>query len=186
MGLEGAPGTGMTKLGLSLLAEFARQSWVACVDVRGWLNPGAAWDLGLPAERLTIVRCSDSNLWPQVTAALLEGMGAVYAEVPSGISPSILRRLAALSRSRSSSLILRTLNGEVPSGVAHTRLEAREVSWMGAESGFGRLQIRHMTLSASGKGVSGVPQLIEMEDDGEDAMRMVSRLAVAMPAGAVG
>jgi hypothetical protein len=186
LGLEGPPGSGLTRLALSLLADPARAAWVACVDVRGWLSPAAAWDAGVEAERLAIVRCDKQRLWPQVTAALLEGMGAVYAEVPNGVPTQMLRRLGALARARGAALILRPLVGTVPAGVAHLRLEAREVAWEGAESGFGRLRTRTLSLLATGKGAVGVPHLMEMEDDGEDAVRLVSRLAVALPGRAAG
>ena len=42
LGLVGPPGSGLTRLGLSLLADPARRGPVAVVDVRGWLCPPAA------------------------------------------------------------------------------------------------------------------------------------------------
>ena len=184
VGLIGAPGFGLTRLGMGLLAGVP--GWVACIDVRGWLCPTAAWEVGVPSERLVFVRCSDSQQWPQVTAALIEGMGAIYAEVPTGVAPPMLRRLGALARARSTALVLRPMGGDVPSGLTHMRLEAHTVAWVGTDQGTGRLRERRLTLSASGKGVGGIRQIIEMEDDGTDALRVVSRLAAAMPERAVG
>jgi hypothetical protein len=113
-------------------------------------------------------------------------MGAVYAEVPAGVAPQMLRRLGALARARSTSLILRPVDGELPGGITFTRLEAQGVAWYGAEEGHGRLRSRRVQLLASGKGTGGIQQLIEVEDDGTDAVRVVSRVAVAMPERAVG
>ncbi len=184
VGLVGAPGFGLTRIGLRMLSGTG--GWLACVDVRGWLCPAAAWEAGVPAERLVVVRCSDTQQWPQATAALVEGMGAVYAEVPAEVAPQMLRRLGALARARATSLILRPVQGDLPHGITYTRLEAQEVSWHGTGEGHGRLRSRRVQLLASGKGTGGIQQLIEVEDDGSDAVRVVSRMAVAMPERAVG
>ena len=184
IGLVGTPGSGLTRLGLGMLRD--QPGWVACIDVRGWLSPAALWEVGVSTDRVVVVRCSDSRRWPQVTAALVEGMQAVYAEMPSGVSTSVLRRLGALARARATSVVLRPVEGDIPAGITHLRLEAQEIAWEGAEQGRGRLQERRFTLAASGKGVGGMHQIIEVEDDGADTVRMVSRLAAAMPGRAVG
>ncbi|MBS1196110.1 MAG: recA bacterial recombination protein [Actinobacteria bacterium] len=121
LGLVGPPGLGLTRLGLSLLADPARRGPVAVVDVRGWLCPPAAWEAGVPPERLVVVRCAEQGLWGRVTAALLEGLPAVYAEVPPGAAEVLLRRLGALARARRAALILRPLRGGLPSGLALRR-----------------------------------------------------------------
>ena len=102
MGLEGPPGYGLTRLGLSMLS--GHPGTVAVVDVRGWLSPLAAWEAGVAPEDLVVVRCPQRERWAQVTAALLEGLGAVYAEVPPGINDQLLRRLGALARARRSAI----------------------------------------------------------------------------------
>jgi hypothetical protein len=165
-----------------MLATSARTGPVVYLDVRGWMNPLAAWEAGISPERLVIVRCPDRLLWPKVAAALLEGIRAVYAEVPTGVRESVVRRLAALARSRRSALLLRPLGGDLPTGVAYVRYQGREVTWEGPDAGHGRLEGRRLMLEASGKGMSGIERVIEVEDDGTDVVRMVSRLAVA-PAG---
>ncbi len=184
IGLVGAPGFGLTRLGLGLLR--GQPGWVACVDVRGWLSPLTLWEMGIATDRVVVVRCSDPQRWPQVTAALVEGMQAVYAEMPSGIAPPMVRRLGALVRARSTSMVLRPVDGDIPAGITHLRLEAQEVAWEGAGQGRGRLRERRFTLAASGKGVGGIRHILEVEDDGTDTVRVVSRLAVAMPGRAVG
>ncbi len=177
VGLIGPPGHGLTRVGLSMLAEPARLGMVVCLDVRGWISPLAAWEVGVVPERLVVVRCSDRLQWPRVLAALLEGIRAVYAEVPAGIQDSALRRLTALARSRRSSLFLRPLDGDLPSGTTYLRFRAKEVAWEGPEAGHGRLGGRRLMIEASGKGVSGIERLIEVEDDGADLVGVDTRLA---------
>lgn len=182
--LVGSPGFGLTRLGMGLLRN--QPGWVACIDVRGWLNPLALWEMGVAPERTVVVRCPDARRWPQVTAALVEGMQAVYAEIPAGVATPMLRRLGALARARSTSVVLRPLDGGLPAGITHLRLEAQEVAWEGVEQGRGRLRERRFTLAASGKGVGGIRHIFEVEDDGADTMRVVSRLAAALPGRAAG
>ena len=186
VGLVGPPGLGLTRIGWSMLAEPARVGPVVYLDVRGWVNPLAAWESGISPERLVIVRCSDRLLWPKTAAALLEGIRAVYAEVPAGVKESALRRLAALARSRRSSLLLRPLGGDLPTGVTYVRFQGKEVAWEGPQTGHGRLAGRRLLLEASGKGMSGIERVIEVEDDGADIVRVVSRLAAAPVGRAVG
>ena len=150
VGLEGHTGSGLTRLALSLLAEPARRGWVVCIDARGWLCPAAAWEVGVPAERLVVVHCSDRKLWPQVTAALMEGMDSVYAEIPAGVPDQMLRRLAALTRSRRAAVLPRPLRGRLPAGLPHTRPGAQEVAREGDDPGHWRLSHRLPVLEASG------------------------------------
>jgi hypothetical protein len=182
VGLVGPSGLGLTRLGLAMLADPAVRGPVAAVDVRGWLSPAAAWEVGMAAGRLVVVRCSDRSLWGRVAAALVEGLGAVYAEVPAGVDDTTLRRLGALVRSRRSALVLRPLRGGLPAGLAHLRLDAEGVHWEGAGEGHGRLLRRRLTLRAAGRSVSGIERVVEVDDDGTHALRVVSRLAAA-PAG---
>jgi len=179
VGLTGSVGTGMTRLGLSLMADVARRGPVAFVDVRGWLCPLSAWESGIQPDRLAVVRCNDSGRWPKVVAALLEGIPAVYAEVPIGIGDALLRRLGALTRNRRRSLLLRPMRGSLPSGLAHLRLEAQGIEWEGAgHDGHGRLTRRRLLVEASGKATGGIRRLIEIGggDDGENAVRVVPRV----------
>lgn len=182
IGLLGSLGGGLTRLGLSLLAEPSQRAPVAVVDVRGWLSPLAAFEAGIDPERLVIVRNAERQQWPQVVAALLEGLQAVYAEVPAGVPEAHLRRLSALARARRGILLLRPLDNRLPSGVSHLTLQSERVVWEGAESGHGRLRRRHLHMRAWGKGAGGTERLYEVEDDGENAMRVVAGV-VASPAG---
>lgn len=179
IGLYGPPGSGLTRVGLSLLAQPSRQGPVAFLDTKGWLCPLAAWESGVTREHFVVVRCSDQGVWPKVMAALLEGVRAVYAEIPAGVGDAVLRRLGALARTRKRAVMFRPLADKLPPGLAHLALMASGVAWEGADAGHGRIVSRRLVLEASGKGVGGIPTLIELEDDGADALRMVSRLGAA-------
>ena len=181
-GLIGHPGFGLTRLGLTMLASREQLGTVAYLDVRGWLSPPAAWEAGVSPERLVVVRCDDPVRWARVAAHLLEGVGAVYAEIPARIKPAQLHKLTALARNRKTPLVLRPIQGDLPNGMAHLRLEARRVIWEGADRGHGRLTHRKLVFEASGKAMRGMSRLIEVEDDGTNAMRLVPGLA-ATPSG---
>lgn len=176
--LTGFPGSGLTRLGLRLLAEHSRIAPVVVLDTRGWISPEAAWETGVIAERLFVVRCGDPVIWPKVAAALLEGVRAVYAEVPPRVPENHLRRLAALARARRAAVAMRPTGEGLPTGVAHLRLRAMGVTWEGAEGGHGRLGRRRLLLEASGKGASGMARRFEVEDEGTDVVRLVSDVVV--------
>lgn len=184
--LVGVPGTGLTRLGLKLLAPHSRMAPVVALDSRGWISPAAAWETGVISERLVVVRCEDPILWPKVTAALLEGVQAMYAEVPKSIRESDLRRLAALARARRVAVAMRSMGSGLPAGVAYLRLRALGVTWEGADHGHGRLTRRRLVLEATGKGASGVARRFEVEDEGTDTVRLVSDVVVDQTRRAVG
>ena len=186
VGLIGSPGFGLTRLGLHMLAGPEIIGPVAYLDVRGWFCPPAAWEAGIEPDRLVVVRCDDPIRWGRAVTAVLEGVRALYAEVPRGMKDAQLRKLGSLARSRRSALILRPLRGVLPSGLAHLRLTAREVIWSGTDEGHGRLVSRRMVFEASGKAVHGMTRLVEVEDHGADALHLVSGLAVASAGRAAG
>jgi hypothetical protein len=138
------------------------------------------------AENLVIVRCDEAPVWPKVAAALLEGVRAIYAEVPAGVKDQDLRRLAALARARKVAVAMRPMGQGLPSGVAHLRLRALGVTWEGADRGHGRLGRRRLVLEASGKGASGVTRRFEVEDEGSDVVRVVSDVVLGETRRAVG
>jgi hypothetical protein len=184
--LVGAPGSGLTRLGLSLLVAPSRDAPVVVLDTRGWVSPQAAWETGVVPESLVIVRCDETRVWSKVAAALLEGVRALYAEVPSGVKDQDLRRLAALARARRVSVAMRSMGNGLPGGVAHLRLKALGVTWEGADHGHGRLRRRRLLIEASGKGAAGVTRRFEVEDDGTDLVRVVSDVVVGETRRAVG
>jgi hypothetical protein len=140
------------------------------------VNPAAAWEVGIAPERLVVIRSDDVVSWSRIVATLLSGVKGVYAEVPPGIGDVVLRKLAAKARTSRTPLVLRPLNGTIPSGVVHLRLEALGISWEGTERGHGQLTRRRTLLDASGKSTRGMQQTIEVEDDGTDDLRVVSHV----------
>lgn len=172
--LVGVPGTGLTRLGLKLLAEHSKRSHVVVLDTRAWISPEAAWETGVVPERLVVVRCDDVTLWPKVAAALLEGVRAAYIEVPAQVRDRDLRRLTALARARRVAIAMRSMGKALPIGIAHLRLRAIGVTWEGADRGHGQLKKRRLMLEASGKGAAGVTRRFEVEDEGTDVVRVVS------------
>lgn len=178
VGLHGPAGMGLTRLGLSMVAQATKGS-VACVDARGWLCPVAAWEEGIDPDRLVVVRCDDPVTWGRVVAGLLDGMGAVYAEVPHQMREAPLRTLASAVRSKGTPLVLNPLSGTLPTGLAQLRLEGRAIVWEGTGVGHGRLLRRRLVLEASGKAVKGMTRIIEVEDHGADALRVVPGLGAA-------
>jgi hypothetical protein len=176
--LVGDTGSGLTRLGLSLLAEPSVTGPVVVIDTRGWISPEAAWETGVVAESLVIVRCNELELWSKVTAALLEGVPALYAEVPRGIKDQDLRRLAALARARKAKAAFRSMGTGLPSGISHLRLRAIGVTWEGADRGHGRLKGRRLLIEASGRGVAGINRRLEVEDEGTNTLRVVSDVVV--------
>ncbi|HSM45800.1 MAG TPA: hypothetical protein VK969_12355 [Acidimicrobiia bacterium] len=179
--LVGAPGTGLTRLGLRMIASHSRIAPVVALDVRGWISPEAAWETGVLAERLVMVRCGDPILWPKVTSALLEGVRAMYVEVPARVGERDLRRLAAVARARRVAVAMRPLGAGLPGGVAYLRLRALGVTWEGADRGHGRLTRRRLVMEATGKGAAGMSRRFEVEDEGTNTVRVVSDV-VADPA----
>jgi hypothetical protein len=184
--MVGDPGTGLTRLGLRLLADHSRVAPVVAIDTRGWISPEAAWETGVIPERLIVVRCPDPVLWPKVAAALLEGVRALYVEVPARVRDQDIRRLAALARARRAAVAMRSMGNGLPGGVAHLRLRAIGVTWEGADRGHGRLKRRRLVMEASGKGVAGIPRIVEVEDEGTDVVRLVSDVVVDQARRAVG
>lgn len=165
----------MTRLGLTLLAEASLQAPVAAVDVRGWLSPLAAWEVGIRPDRLVVIR-AELTTWAHVMGTLMDGIGAVYAEVPKGIRGDVLRRAVAIARKRHVGVVLRPLAGTLPSGLAHLTVNAEEIEWEGAGQGHGHIRKRALRVTASGKAVRGIEQRIEIEDHGTNTLRVVERV----------
>ncbi|MEA2023033.1 MAG: hypothetical protein U9N79_01940 [Actinomycetota bacterium] len=175
----------MTRLGLVMLSGYT-DGTVAYLDVRGWLSPVAAWEVGIDPDRLVIARCREVVRWGRAAAALLDGAAAVLAEVPVGVKDAPIRKLAALARNRGTPLLLRPIDRAAPIGVAHLVLEAREIAWRGAGDGHGRIEQRRIRITASGKAMKGMSRTIEMEDDGSNALRVVSGVAATETRSAAG
>lgn len=83
-------------------------------------------------------------------------------------------------------MAMRPMGDGLPPGIAHLRLRALGVTWEGADRGHGKLKKRRLVLEASGKGVAGMRRRFEVEDEGTDAVRVVSDVVVDQAGRAVG
>lgn len=175
-GLSGIPGSGLTRIGMALLAPYAARGPVVYLDVRGWASPLAVWEMGIEPEQLVVVRSPDIVSWSRIVATLLDGVRGVYAEVPMGLPDQSLYKLAARARTRRTPLVLRPVEGKLPAGVAHLNLEAHEVVWEGTDAGHGSLTSRRTSLVASGKATRGMARTIEVEDDGTNDLHVVPHM----------
>lgn len=184
VGLLGELGSGMTRVGLSLLVEPSRVAPVVVVDHRGWFSPLAAWEVGIRPDALYVVR-SEASHWTQVMATLLGGVRAVFADVPIDVSDREFRRLAGIARRERTAVVLRS-EQPLPSGVVHWSATARDLLWEGPEQGHGRIERRVMGVSVSGKAVAGIERYWEVEDHGTHPVRLVERLATPPARRAVG
>ncbi|MBI2168740.1 MAG: hypothetical protein HYU28_04455 [Actinobacteria bacterium] len=127
--IEGAPGSGVTSLTLSLLAAVtSTREWVAAVEAEGshgTLSAAAAVEAGVALDRLAVVRGVSTQRWANVVAALLEGVTLTVADLPLGVKPADARRLTTRARERGAILVVL---GSWPDRVA-VRLRAEGGPW---------------------------------------------------------
>ena len=146
---------------------------IAVVDVRGWLCPVAAWEVGIAPDRLVVVRCPDRSDWSKVTASLIEGFPRCTPKCRR-IPPTPICVVSALWCGRASPL----------SSFIRFRVTSPPVccTFVSKQSRCdGRVPIGGTALCcddtspcASGKGARGIEQVVELEDDGSHAVRVVS------------
>jgi hypothetical protein len=147
---------GGTSLVLALLAEASRTgSWCAVVGVPA-LGLVAAADTGIALERLALVPHPGPE-WATVVAALIDGVDVVVTAIPTAVTASVARRLAARARQRGSVL--------VPYGQwdgADLTLQVVRGIWEGLGQGRGRLRRRELTILARGRGSAARPKEIKV------------------------
>jgi hypothetical protein len=135
--VSGAPGAGVTSLGLELAAACTKVGeWVAAVDPAGSLGALAAREAGVALERFAVVRRVPPARWASVVAALLDGVTLVLADLPlEGVGIADARRLVARARERETVLVV----GEHWPADAALTLQARGSEWVGAG------EVHHLT-----------------------------------------
>src|SRR5690606_7990938 len=131
---------------LALVAgPSAAGGWIALVGMPecGLL---AAAEMGVVTERLLLID-DPGERWPEVVAALLDGVRLVVFRPGSPPSPALARRLVAVARRHGSALVV---PGAWPG--ADLTLEVTTTRWDGLHDGHGRLRSRFVEVVASGRG----------------------------------
>jgi len=148
VGTAGGVG-GATTLAVSLLAEAsATGSWCATV---GFVEPGvvAVAELGVDVERLAFVP-RPGAMWPEVTAAMLDGMELVLVCPPGPVRAAVARRLAARVRERRAVLVVLARHSSWPEG-PDVCLTVEGGAWQGVEPGHGHLRGRRVIVATGGR-----------------------------------
>jgi len=147
---------GGTSLVLALLAGATRAgSWCAVVGMPA-LGPIAAAELGVDLERMALVPDPGPD-WPEVVAALLDGLELVVTTAAPTVPPPLARRLSARARQRGSVLVP---VGDWPG--ADLALEATAGTWYGLGEGRGRLRCRELTVVARRRGGAARARQVQM------------------------
>jgi len=147
---------GSTSMLYAMLAAATQAGcWCAVVGMPD-LDLVAADELGVVLERLAIVREPGPD-WPQVVAALLDGIDVVVVAAPAATPAVLARRLAARARQRGAVLVS---SGEWPA--AELTIEADHGVWYGLSGGRGRLRCRALTVVVRGRGAAERPRRASM------------------------
>ncbi len=140
---------GSASMLFAMLAAATRAGcWCAVVGMPN-LGLVAADELNVDLERLALVPNPGPD-WPEVVAALLDGIDLVVVGAPTATAPVPARGLSARARQRGSVLVG---VGEWPR--AELTIGADHGVWHGLESGRGRLRCRSLTVTVSGRGAAG-------------------------------
>lgn len=149
--------TGSTSLALALVAgASAAGSWVAAVNLPD-LGVVAAAELGVALGRLALVPRAPRERWAAAVAALLDGMDVVLTAPPPGVRADHARRLSARARERRTLLVLTSTRPAWPDG-ADLRLTVEDSRWHGLGQGHGRLTVREVGITATGRGSYAQPR----------------------------
>lgn len=147
---------GSTTLLFAMLAAATRAGcWCAVVGMPH-LGLVAANELGVDLERLALVPEPGPG-WPQVAAALLDGIDVVVVAAPAATPVVLARRLTARARQRGAVLIP---SGEWPA--AELTIEADHGVWYGLTDGRGRLRCRMANVVVRGRGAAERPRQAPM------------------------
>jgi len=160
------PGAGgATTLAFALLAAAsATGSWCAAV---GTADPGilSMAELGIDLGHLAIVPLLNKpgaalsrpgGTWPEVTAALIDGMDAVLVRPPWQARPRVARHLVARARERQTVLIVLSTRAWWSEG-PELRLAVTTGVWHGVGTGYGHLRGRRVEVVATGRRIATRP-----------------------------
>ncbi len=149
--VHGAPGSGATSFGVSLLAHASSAGhWCAAV---GFEDPGvvAMAELGLDLRRAVFVPQPRAG-WADAAAELLDGMELILLRPPGRVPHAAARRLMARARERRAALVVVVTDQAqwpVPPEVV---VHVERPLWQGAGRGDGRLAARRSEVSVEGRG----------------------------------
>ena len=160
--------SGSISLLLALLgASSTAGAWCALVGLPR-ISAEAAAEYGIDLSRLAIVPSAatvGATGWSTAVGALLDAVDVVAARSPARIVPGDVRRLAARARTKQSILMpyFATARGEGEGWPGcDTRITVRDVRWLGASDGSGRLTQRRMTVEVEGRGQAARPRSSEL------------------------
>ncbi len=144
---------GYTSLLMLLLAGAMRDtsSWAAVVGMPQLGMLAAIQDHGIPQDRIALVADPGPD-WPQIVAALLDGVDLVAVQPPPGVNPRIVGNLAARARQKGAILI-----PTQPTPGADLTLEVTGRRWHGLREGGGRLKHCELHVQAVGRGRAARP-----------------------------
>ena len=141
-----------TSLALALLAgPSAAGAWCGVVGMPS-LGVEAAAAAGVDLDRLVLVP-EPGEQWLQVTAALADVVTVVLARPPASLSAAEVARLGSRLRQRGSTLVAL---GDWPQSEATLRVS--DDRWMGLGDGHGYLAARRVTVSVTGRTLTGKPR----------------------------
>lgn len=147
---------GSISLLLALLgAASADGAWCALVGFPH-ISAEAAREYGVTLSRLALIPAPGDS-WTTAVGALLDAVDMVAARPPRRLVPGDVRRLAARIRARDAVFVP---FGDWPS--AELRLQAEPGPWTGIGTGYGRLQARRVSVTASGRGQAVRPRSAEL------------------------
>lgn len=129
----------------ALLAEPSHDgAWCGVVGIPEW-GAEAAQHAGVAIDRLVLVP-EPGRRWLSVVAALAEVLGVIAVRPTGSVSPADANRLASRLRDRNATLLV---VGQWPRAEVTLLLESSR--WSGVGTGYGHLEEREVTLSATSK-----------------------------------
>jgi len=148
--------SGSISLLLALIgAASASGAWCALIGLPR-VSAEAAAEYGIDLSRLAVIpgaSAAGAAAWTTTVGALLDAVDVVVARPPARVVPGDARRLAARARAKESTFIpYYPSTSDVGWPNCDARISVRDVRWLGAEDGSGRLTRRRMTIEVGGRG----------------------------------
>ncbi|MFC9326122.1 hypothetical protein [Kitasatospora sp. NPDC057015] len=147
---------GSTALLLAFAAAASSSGvWCAALGFEGLGLLGAA-ELGVDLSRLVVVE-APGRQWPEVTSALVDGVGVLLLRPSGPVSGQVAERLATVARRSGCALVVA---GAWPG--ARVRLVVQARTWAGLGQGRGRLRARRLVVAAGGRGAAARERRVEL------------------------